>query len=583
MRFSLLVLIGGWLGSAGAAAATLTLVIEPRWQGTSFEVAGRPVTNAAGQELQVTRLAGLVSGLVLHRADGATIRLDGQAGGFDAGRGRLTLPWSGVPEGDYVGLEFEVGLPEALNRSDPGRWPAGHALNPLVNGLHWSWQGGYVFLALEGRWREGAGERRGFSYHLATDARRMPVRFRADFTVAGPTEIRLAFDLGRVLGEHRLQTDDGSESTHSGPGDEWAERLAGAVTRSWFWLEAGPRPAEAAGPAESGSVATANGGGTPLAFRVPAGFPVPELPADNPLTAEGVALGRALFHDVRLSGNGTQSCAGCHVAERAMGDGRAVSIGSTGATGTRNAMPLFNLAWHPGYGWDGARTALREQAWAAIEHPAEMNAVRANVVAALAGDAAATADFDSAFGGGGVTAERVGRALEQYLLTLVAADSKFDRALRGEAELTAEERRGFELFATESDPARGRRGADCFHCHGGALFSDFGYRDNGLAPAGTDAGRAAVTAAAADRGKFKTPSLRNVAVSGPFMHDGRFATLEEVIAHYDHGVRRTENLDPNLAKHSAKGLDLGEEDRAALAAFLRALTDLAPGPAREGL
>lgn len=582
MRFSLLMLIGGWLGSAGAAAATLTLVVEPRWRGTALDQAG-VVTNAAGQELQVTRLAGLVSGLTLHRADGTTLRFDGQAGGFDAERGRLTLPWSGVPEGNYVGLEFEVGLPEALNRSDPGRWPAGHALNPLVNGLHWSWQGGYVFLALEGRWRDGAGERRGFSYHLATDARRMPVRFRADFTVAGPTEIRLAFDLGRVLGEHRLRADDGSESTHSGPGDEWAERLAGAVTRSWFWLEAGLRPAEAAGPAESGSVATANGGGTPLAFRVPAGFPVPELPADNPLTAEGVALGRTLFHDVRLSGNGTQSCASCHVAERAFGDGTAVSTGSTGATGTRNAMPLFNLAWHPGYGWDGARTTLREQAWAAIEHPAEMNAVRADVVAALAGDAAATADFESAFGGGGVTAERVGRALEQYLLTLVAADSKFDRALRGEADLTAEERRGFELFATESDPARGRRGADCFHCHGGALFSDFGYRDNGLAPAGTDAGRAAVTAAAADRGKFKTPSLRNVAVSGPFMHDGRFATLEEVIAHYDHGVRRTENLDPNLAKHSAKGLDLGEEDRSALAAFLRALTDLAPGPAREGL
>lgn len=194
------------------------------------------------------------------------------------------------------------------------------------------------------------------------------------------------------------------------------------------------------------------------------------------------------------------------------------------------------LAWHPAYGWAGARRRLREQAWAAIEHPAEMNAVRGDVVAPLAGDTAATAQFDAAFGLGGVTAERIGLALEQYLLTLVAADSKFDRAMRGETQLTAEERRGFELFATESDPARGRHGADCFHCHGGALFTDFGYRDNGLDRAGTDAGRAGVSGNATDRGKFKTPSLRNAAVSGPYMHDGRFATLEAVIAHYDHGV-----------------------------------------------
>ncbi len=579
MRCGWLILMLGWLGSVGAEAATLTLTVEPRWRGAELAAAG-PVRNAAGQELEVTRLAGLVAGVMLHRADGATIRLDGQTGGFDAGSGRVSMPWSGVPEGDYVGLEFEVGLPDALNRSDPGRWAAGHALNPLVNGLHWSWQGGYVFLALEGRWREGAGERRGFSYHLATDARRMPVRFRADFTVAGPTEIRLAFDLGRVLGDLRLGADDASESTHSAAGDELAVRLAAAVSRAWFWLEVRPQRA-AATPAVAAAAASA--GGTPVAFKVPAGFPVPDLPADNALTEEGIALGRALFDDPRLSGNGTQSCASCHAPARAFGDGTAVSTGSTGAKGTRNAMPLFNLAWHPAYGWDGARRRIREQAWAAIEHPAEMNAARGDVVAALAGDAATAARFEAAFGAGGVTAERVGLALEQYLLTLVAADSKFDRALRGEAELTAEERRGFELFATESDPARGRRGADCFHCHGGALFTDFGYRDNGLGGTETDAGRATVTAAARDRGAFKTPSLRNVALSGPYMHDGRFATLEAVIAHYDHGVRRTENLDPNLAKHPAGGLGLDAADRAALVAFLHALTDLAPGPARAGL
>lgn len=576
MRCGWMMFFAVWLGLGRAEASTLTWIVEPRWRGTEL-AAGASVRNDAGQELQVTRLAGLVSGVALHRADGTTVRLEGQAGGFDLGQGRFTLPWSGVPDGDYVGLEFEVGLPDAVNRSDPGRWPAGHVLNPLVNGLHWSWQGGYVFLALEGRWREGAGERRGFSYHLATDARRMPVRFVADFKVEGPTEVRLALDAGRVLGGLRLRADDASESTHSGAGDELAGRLAAAVSRAWFWLEARPRPVAAA-PAAASTVAAA--GGTPRAFVVPAGFPVPELPADNPLTEEGIALGRALFADTRLSGNGAQSCASCHVAARAFGDGAAVSTGSTGARGTRNAMPLFNLAWHPAYGWDGARRSIREQAWAAIEHPAEMNARRDVAVPSLAGDAATAARFDAAFGAGGVTAERVGLALEQYLLTLVAADSKFDRALRGAAELTAEERRGFELFATESDPARGRRGADCFHCHGGALFTDFAYRDNGLGGAGSDAGRGGVTAAARDRGAFKTPSLRNVAVSGPYMHDGRFATLEDVVAHYDHGVDRTENLDPNLAKHPAAGLVLDAGDRAALVAFLRTLTDT--DPSRDG-
>jgi cytochrome c peroxidase len=181
-----------------------------------------------------------------------------------------------------------------------------------------------------------------------------------------------------------------------------------------------------------------------------------------------------------------------------------------------------------------------------------------------------------------VTAARIGLALEQYLLTIVSADAKFDRAIRGMAELNEEEKEGFALFVTEYDPARGRRGADCFHCHGGALFTDFGFKSNGLELVSRDAGRSAVSGRVTDAGKFKTPSLRNVAVTGPYMHDGRFATLEAVIAHYDHGVKRAATLDPNLAKHSDAGLQLTPAEQKALVAFLRTLTDAKFEAAKAG-
>lgn len=582
-------------------AGELTLEIEPRWNGARLEVPSRAVTNACGQVLRMTRLAMLGSGIVLHRADGATVRLDGQYGFFDAERGRNAWELENVPAGDYVALEFRVGLPAAVNHGDVARWPAGHSLNPLVNGLHWSWQGGYVFLALEGRWSgegrrlaaageaegEGRGER-GFLYHIATDARAMPVGIRAAFRVEKRTRVTLALDLGKVLGAMRLAEEDGSESTHSGEGDDVAVRIAEAVERAWFWLGAeevqARRAAEVAGEKEArewkGRRVKDN---APYPFAVPPGFPQPELPADNPLTMAGVELGRKLFFDTRLSGNGRQACAGCHAPERALSDIVALSVGAEGRRGGRNAMPLFNLAWQPAYAWDGGKARVRDQAIAAMTNPMEMNATVDAVVARLREDAATRAGFAAVFGDAEVTGERVGLALEQFLLTIVHADSRLDRALRGAAELTTEETRGFELFMTEYDPARGRKGADCFHCHGGALLSDFGYRNNGVSDGGGDRGRAEVTGRTEDHAKFKTPSLRNVALTGPYMHDGRFATLEEVVAHYDHRVVRSGTLDPNLAKHPAGGMALPAEDRRALVAFLRTLTELAleDGAARK--
>jgi cytochrome c peroxidase len=183
------------------------------------------------------------------------------------------------------------------------------------------------------------------------------------------------------------------------------------------------------------------------------------------------------------------------------------------------------------------------------------------------------ARFERAFGTAEISADRVARALEQFLLTQVSHDSRFDRSLRGEEQLTAEEQHGFALFNTEYDPRREQFGADCFHCHGGPLFQSATFANNGLDLKFNDSGRFAVTRREGDTGKFAVPSLRNVAVTGPYMHDGRFNTLNEVIEHYSTGVKRSASLDPNLAKHPEGGVPLSESDKKALVAFLKSLTD----------
>lgn len=554
--------------------AELTLAVKLRWNGETLAVPSSGRATKAGQIVRITRLSALISQVSLLRADGGLVELVGQYGFIDAESGRFSVDLRNVPPGDYAGLGFVVGLPSATNHADPGQWPAGHPLHPLTNRLHWGWQGGYVFMAVEGKWsaESGAVAERGFSYHLATDAFAMPVRFSAMFSVKDATTVDVAVDLARVLRDVRMVAGDGAESTHSAKGDALAIQLAQAVERAWFWLQAHPTPMGMRNGAGHPEKAPAPGT-APLAFHTPAGFPQPSLPADNPLTTAGVALGERLFSEVRLSGNGRQSCASCHEPALAFSDRVALSRGADGTEGTRNAMPLVNLAWNPNYAWDGGKPRVRDQALAAMTNPIEMHADPAAVVDALGRDPNVSADFAAAFGTSEITAARVGLALEQYLLTLVSADSKFDRALRGTAQFSEEEKRGFELFTTEYDPGRGRRGADCFHCHGGALFSDFGFKHNGLDLVSADPGRAAVTARREDTGKFKTPSLRNVALTAPYMHDGRMKTLEAVVAHYDHGVQRAASLDPNLAKHPDEGLQLTSEEQRALVAFLKTLTD----------
>lgn len=546
-------------------AGTLHLEFHPEWNGQPLQVGSGTTIEA----VEVTRLDWLVSGLALQRKDGSWTEGRDWFGYLSASEGRRTVEADGVPLEDFRAIRFRVGVEAAVDFGDPAQWPVGHALNPTVNHLHWGWQGGYVFLALEGRWPGKAEAANGFSYHLAGAAEPMMVELPIEFRGGGPVTIRVRLDVAKVL--HGVHPDRDGNATHSRAGDTLAVRMKANATAA-FRADGVRYDLLQRSPVAS-VPGTRPAGTTPFPLEITQRFPQVKLPDDNPLTVEGVALGHRLFHDPRLSVNATQSCASCHERANAFTDPRRFSIGAEGQVGKRNAMPLFNLAWEQSFFWDGRAKSLREQVLEPIQDAHEMNERLDRVVAKLAADPSYPAEFERAFGQREITPDRLAMALEQFLLTLISQESRFDRAARKRAEMTEEEKRGLQLFVTEFDPARGLRGADCFHCHGGTLFTSQQFHDNGLALAADELGRMGVTGLAADRGKFKAPSLRNVAVTAPYMHDGRFATLEEVIEHYDSGVRRNANLDPNLAKHPAAGLQLTAEEKSALVAFLKTLTD----------
>lgn len=298
---------------------------------------------------------------------------------------------------------------------------------------------------------------------------------------------------------------------------------------------------------------------------------------DNPLTVEGVKLGRMLFYEKNLSKDGSISCASCHKQENAFSDPRQFSEGVGGLKGKRQAMAIFNTAWHTNeFFWDGRAHLLRDQALKPIQDPVEMNETLENMVAKLESDKNYTDQFIRAFGDGEVSAERVSLALEQFMNSIVSNRSKYDRFLAGEATLTDSEERGRVLFFAEYNPGFPEvSGADCAHCHGGNNFDNNRYMNNGLDEEATqtDIGREKVSGSPEDRAKFKVPSLRNVALTAPYMHDGRFTTLEEVVAHYDHGIKSSPTVDPALAYTAQTGLMLTVQDKADLIAFLKTLTD----------
>jgi cytochrome c peroxidase len=502
--------------------------------------------------------------------DGTWVESSGWTAFLSLEQDRLAATVDGVPPEDLKAIRFRVGLDEATDKSDPARWAPDEPLHPDVCGLHWGWQSGYVFLALEGHWTPADGKVGGFSYHLAGTAQPMMVELPVRFSGVQPTTIRLAFDVDKVLGAGEIVRS--STSSHSRDGDSLAAGLKRGVPKAFRVLDTRSDIYQPAAAAKTAGRDLPRGT-TPFLLNVSARLPQVKLPEGNPLTVEGVALGDALFHDKRLSRANDQSCAGCHDRRHAFSDGRKISVGTGGAVGRRSTMPLVNLAWARDFFWDGRAPSLREQVLVPIQTAHELNETLDRVVAKLEQDDTYPARFAAAFGAPGINADRIAKALEQFVLTLVSQDSRFDRAARKLATLTPQEQRGLQLFITEHDPARGLRGADCFHCHGGNLFTNHELMNNGLEERGNDLGRMEVTGKASDRGKFKVPTLRNVALTAPYMHDGRFATLEAVVDHYDGPLHRSATLDPNLAKHPEKGLGLKPEDKAALVAFLKSLTD----------
>lgn len=314
---------------------------------------------------------------------------------------------------------------------------------------------------------------------------------------------------------------------------------------------------------------------TPYHLKIPAGLPPMNIPKNNPLTVEGVTLGRMLFYDPILSSDNTLSCASCHFQKDAFTDeGKQFSVGVSGIAGKRNAMPIFNLGYSTYFFWDGRALSLEEQILMPIQDHVELEETLPNLMAELNAHPDYPELFRKAFGTSEISPELLARAVAQFLRTIISADSKYDRVKRGEEFFSDAELNGLELFNSLT-------GGDCFHCHneGDGLFSDFAFRNNGLdSSAGywgfTDLGNGAVSNDSLMNGTFKTPSLRNVALTAPYMHDGRFATLEEVMEHYNTGLHFSPTV--NLAElefAQQGGVHLSNDDKADIIAFLHTLTD----------
>lgn len=311
----------------------------------------------------------------------------------------------------------------------------------------------------------------------------------------------------------------------------------------------------------------------PIALKFPPNFPKPTLDANNPLTTEGIALGRLLFYDVKLSGNNSISCASCHRPELAFTDAvPQTNIGFTGIPLPRNASALINLAWaNNGLHWDGITNSLQTQAILPLTDLHEMNEKLPELEAELKQIPDYVTRFRKVFNDD-IKAELIAKALAQFQKTLISADSKYDQYVRKEnnVSLSDIELKGLNLVKQK-----------CSSCHASELFTDNEFHNNGLDATFSDqslggvfTGRFRVTKNVNDLGKFKTPTLRNVILTEPYMHDGRFITLAQVLDHYANGVKFSASLDPSLVQANLKtGISLTTDEKTAIIAFLTTLTD----------
>lgn len=309
------------------------------------------------------------------------------------------------------------------------------------------------------------------------------------------------------------------------------------------------------------------------------------IPEDNPITSKGFELGRMLFYEKKLSGDNSMSCASCHQQNKAFTDGKAFSAGIDGETGEVSSMSLVNLLWAEHFTWNGKMESVEDQSTEPIRNPIEMHETFDNAIQKLE-DAGYNTLFQEAFETDEITEELIGKALAQFQRALISSNSKYDQYLRGEYEPTQSERRGEQLFFTHPIPGQ-LRGGNCGDCHLGPLTSGAidgfqGFHNNGLDNnENMDKGLMVVTGDPKDKGRFKTPSLRNIALTAPYMHDGRFETLEEVIEHYDNGIHQSNTLDILIIEGSNENqvsgerpqLFLTEQEKEDILAFLHMLTD----------
>lgn len=310
---------------------------------------------------------------------------------------------------------------------------------------------------------------------------------------------------------------------------------------------------------------------TPYKFPVlHSKFPAMPVAANNAVSTEGADLGRHLFYDPILSNDSTIACASCHKQEAAFSDApKDFSIGITGTKLKRNTMPLYNLAWYTTFFWDGKASSIEDQVFHPLRAADEMGIEWNNAAERVRGSAFYRKKFKAAFGDQPIDSVLIAKAIAQFERTLLSYRSKYDRVMAGRDVFTPEEQRGYELV---NDMEKG----DCWHCHTtreDALGTTLTYRNNGLDTVFTDRGRITISGNAFEEGAFKIPSIRNLSFTAPYMHDGRFKTLEEVLDFYISGVKPGKLTDPKMRFAHQGGARLNAREKAQIIVFLKTLDD----------
>ncbi|MBM3847475.1 MAG: hypothetical protein FJ405_14480, partial [Verrucomicrobia bacterium] len=356
--------------TAQGAAQELRIEIRPQFSRAPLILDTPGNLVQPGQTVSVTRLDFLLSNFALRSTHGVWFYSSNRFAHISIRDGKTSFVLRGLAKENVDRIRFHVGVPPKENHASPGQFDAHHPLNPNLNGLHWDWEGGYVFVAVEGMWKERS---RGYSFHIATDAHLMTVELPVRLQTDQASSLQISFNVDGLFSHpNEVRLTDETLSTHSRAGDPVAHKLRINIEHAFEAIGTLHPSTPTRSDADSAgtiSRALVSSQATPHRFAFPSYYPQPALPLDNPLTLQGIALGQRLFEDPQLSASNKQSCASCHQAASGFADaGKRYSVGADGRVGTRNTMPLFNLAWRHSFFWDGRAATLREQVLQPIEN-----------------------------------------------------------------------------------------------------------------------------------------------------------------------------------------------------------------------